>query len=99
MSEPSAITLQTPTILFIHGAWDNGSAWDKVRTTLSHHGYLNIAPSLSSAGGVPPVPRHIVDSKSIHQELTRLFHEGRKELVVVSHSYGELVLIESLKGF
>ena len=90
---------EKPTILFVHGAWDNGSAWDLVRDSLSKYGYPSVAPSLPSAGAQPPVPSHLDDAKVVRHELQHLVHEQRKEVIVVGHSYGGFVVIESIGGF
>ncbi len=99
MAEGTGSTSGKPTILFVHGAWDNGSAWDTVCDSLSKHGYPTVAPSLPSAGSRPPVPSHLEDAKSIRHELELLVHNQKKEVIVVGHSYGGFVAIESVKGF
>ena len=99
MSKPTSQTSEKPTVLFVHGAWDNGSAWDLVCTSLSRHGYSAVAPSLPSAGSRPPISSHLEDAKIIRRELQRLVHEQKKEVIAVGHSYGGLVVTESVRGF
>lgn len=99
MSGPTSLMSEKPTILFVHGAWDNGSAWDLVRNSLSKHGYPTVAPSLPSAGSRPPVPTHLEDANIIRHELQRLVHEQKKEVIAVGHSYGGFVVTESIRGF
>ena len=88
-----------PTILFVHGAWDNGSAWDPVCRLLQEYGYPTVAPSLPSAGGRPPVPSHLKDADVIREELRRLVTEEHREVITVGHSYGSFVVTESIRGF
>lgn len=99
MSKLKGSMTEKPTILFVHGAWDNGSAWDLVRDSLSKYGYPSIAPSLPSAGAQPPVPSHLEDAKVVRQELQHLVHDQNKEVIVAGHSYGGLVVTESIRGF
>ncbi len=99
MAEAAGSTSEKPTILFVHGAWDNGSAWDTVCDSLSKHGYPTVAPSLPSAGTRPPVPSHLEDAKVIRHELELLVHNQGREVIIFGHSYGGFVAIESVKGF
>ncbi|KAL8941348.1 MAG: hypothetical protein Q9216_002287 [Gyalolechia sp. 2 TL-2023] len=88
-----------PTILFVHGAWDNGSAWDPVCDLLAKHGYPTVTPSLPSSGGRPPIPSHLKDADVIRQELHRLVIDEQKDVIAVGHSYGGFVVTESVRGF
>ena len=99
MAEATGSTSEKPTTVFVHGAWDNGSAWDRVCDSLSKHGYPTVAPSLPSAGSRPTVSSHLEDAKIIRHELQRLVHDQGKEVIVVGRSYGGFVAIESVKGF
>ena len=96
LTNPSS---EKPTILFIHGAWDDGSAWDIVCNSLSKQGYSTVAPSLPSPESRPPASSHLEDANFIRQELRILVHEQNKEVIVVGHSYGGFVAIESIRGF
>ncbi|KAL8840322.1 MAG: hypothetical protein Q9170_001406 [Blastenia crenularia] len=99
MSDSRLPSSMKPTIVFVHGAWDNGSAWDSVCSLLAEHGYPTVAPSLPSAGGRPPVPSHLKDADVVRQELQRLVIDEKKEVIAVGHSYGGFVVAESIRGY
>ncbi|KAL8999188.1 MAG: hypothetical protein Q9188_005943 [Gyalolechia gomerana] len=88
-----------PTVLLVHGAWDNGSAWDLVCELLAKHGYPTVTPSLPSSGGRPPIPSHLKDADVIRQELRRLVIDEQREVIAVGHSYGGFVVTESVRGY
>jgi len=66
-----------PTIVLVHGAWDNSSGWDTVVTELQQDGYPVIAPA-------DPLRDLASDSAYISSVLDTI----TGPIILVGHSYG-----------
>ena len=69
-------------ILFVHGAWHNGAAWDKVRAILKKKGYQTEAVTLE---GNQPGNTSVTDFDAITASL-RAAVEKEDRLILVGHS-------------
>jgi pimeloyl-ACP methyl ester carboxylesterase len=76
-----------PTVVLVHGAWADGSGWDKVTRQLQSDGY---------SVRVPPNPLRSLsgDSATIASFLTTL----SGPVVLVGHSYGGAVITNAATG-
>ncbi|WP_127504734.1 alpha/beta fold hydrolase [Actinoplanes solisilvae] len=78
---------EKPTVVLVHGAWADGSSWDKVTTKLQHDGY-RVA--------VPPNPLTGVadDAASLRAYLSTI----TGPIVLVGHSYAGMVITSAAQG-
>jgi len=74
-----------PVIVLEHGAWADGSSWDRVVANLQNDGYTVY---------VPPNPLRGVaaDSAYLNDFLTQNVNLAGKPVVLVGHSYGGFVI-------
>jgi pimeloyl-ACP methyl ester carboxylesterase len=70
-----------PTIVLVHGGWDNSSGWNDVITKLQKRGYPVIAPA-------NPLRNLSSDAAYVSSVLDTI--EG--PIVLVGHSYGGAVI-------
>ncbi|GIF48227.1 pimeloyl-ACP methyl ester carboxylesterase [Asanoa ferruginea] len=70
-----------PTVVLVHGAWADGSSWDKVTTKLQHDGYRVVAPPTLLTGVAK-------DADNLRAYLNTI----TGPIVLVGHSYGGMVI-------
>jgi pimeloyl-ACP methyl ester carboxylesterase len=75
------------TIVLVHGAWADGSSWDKVVRRLQRDGYTV---------EVPPNPLRGLASDSAY--LSSFLHTITGPIVLVGHSYGGAVITNAATG-
>src|ERR1700754_892603 len=85
-NEPHSAT-EKPTVVLVHGAWADGSSWDKVTTKLQHDGYQVVVPP-NQLTGVS------TDSASLRAYLDTI----SGPIVLVGHSYGGMVITNAALG-
>jgi pimeloyl-ACP methyl ester carboxylesterase len=76
-----------PTIVLVHGAWDNSTGWNDVVEQLQQHGYPVIAPA-------NPLRALASDAEYVSSILDTI--EG--PVVLVGHSYGGTVITNAAVG-
>ena len=76
-----------PTIVLVHGGWDNSSGWNSVLTALQRQGFPVIAPA-------NPLRDLTADSAYIHSVLQTI----NGPIVLVGHSYGGAVITNAADG-
>jgi pimeloyl-ACP methyl ester carboxylesterase len=76
-----------PTIVLVHGAWADGSSWNKVVRRLQHDGYTV---------DVPPNPLRGLASDSAY--LSSFLQTITGPIVLVGHSYGGAVITNAATG-
>ena len=76
-----------PTIVLVHGGWDNSSGWNDVITKLQRRGYPVIAPAnpLRSLSGDAAYVSSVLDTI-------------QGPIVLVGHSYGGAVITNAVVG-
>ncbi|MFK3984261.1 alpha/beta fold hydrolase [Micromonospora sp. NPDC050397] len=84
---PSRPAPVKPTVVLVHGAWADGSSWDKVAAKLQHDGYRVVTPPnlLSSV---------TKDAESLRAYLDSI----TGPIVLVGHSYGGMVITNAALG-
>lgn len=76
-----------PTVVLVHGAWADGSSWDKVTAMLQHDGYRVVAPPNLLTG---------VDKDA--ENLRAYLNTITGPIVLVGHSYGGMVITNAATG-
>ncbi|OJJ05153.1 hypothetical protein ASPVEDRAFT_834030 [Aspergillus versicolor CBS 583.65] len=89
---------QTPTLLFIHGAWHTRDCWSKVIPALEKHGYRCVAPQVEFSGTETPVTSAAGSINQIQSIIIDETSNGRN-VVVINHSLGGVVGCSAVKGF
>ena len=84
-----------PTFLLVHGAWHNGSGFEKLQSELLKLSIDSRTVELSSAANADqPIGDLYQDAKIIRDAANSI--DG--DVVVLGHSYGGLPITEGLKG-
>ncbi|KAF2966766.1 hypothetical protein GQX73_g6790 [Xylaria multiplex] len=86
-----------PIIFFIPGAWHGPWVFDDVRSILSARGFGTEASSLTTVGSIDPRIGVLSDAAKIRSALIKIIDSGR-ELVLIAHSYGGLVVSNAVDG-
>jgi len=83
-SAPIQAGSSKPTIVLVHGAWADGSSWDKVAPLLMAKGYDVVAvhEPLSSLGDDVAAVKRVIDAQP-------------GDVVLVGHSYGGVIITEA----
>lgn len=89
---------QTPTLLFIHGAWHSRDCWSKVIPPLEKHGYRCLAPQVEFCGTETPVASLAGSINQIQSIITDETRNGRN-VVLINHSFGGAAGCSAVKGF
>ncbi|MGC4758874.1 alpha/beta fold hydrolase [Micromonospora trifolii] len=76
-----------PTVVLVHGAWADGSSWDKVATKLQHDGYRVVTPPNLLSG----VENDAANLRAYLDTITG-------PIVLVGHSYGGMVITNAALG-
>jgi pimeloyl-ACP methyl ester carboxylesterase len=81
------------TFVLIHGAWHGGWKWRFVRALLQRAGHQVFAPSLTGLGERRHLARPDIDLDTHIEDVRSLLEaEDLKEVVLVGHSYGGMVV-------
>jgi pimeloyl-ACP methyl ester carboxylesterase len=82
-----------PTFVLVHGAWNGGWCWAKVRPLLEQAGARVLTPTLTGLGErqhlrepVPSLETHIQDVVNVIEA------EELSDLILVGHSFGGMVI-------
>ncbi|MGC4813677.1 alpha/beta fold hydrolase [Micromonospora sp. DT228] len=86
-SHPSRPAAAKPTVVLVHGAWADGSSWDKVAAKLQHDGYRVVTPP-NLLSGVSK------DAENLRAYLDTI----TGPIVLVGHSYGGMVITNAALG-
>jgi pimeloyl-ACP methyl ester carboxylesterase len=91
---PSVGPEETPlTIVFVHGAWGGGWQFHKVQTLLDEAGYRVYRPTMTGLGErVHLASPEVGLSTHIEDIVNVLRFEDLREVVLVGHSYGGMVI-------
>ncbi|MEU8327749.1 alpha/beta hydrolase [Micromonospora sp. NPDC048839] len=78
---------EKPTVVLVHGAWADGSSWDKVAAKLQHDGYRVVTP-----------PNLLSGVKNDADNLRAYLDTITGPVVLVGHSYGGMVITNAALG-
>jgi pimeloyl-ACP methyl ester carboxylesterase len=76
-----------PTVVLVHGAWADGSSWDKVTARLQADGYPVVTP-----------PNNLRDVTDDAASLRAYLDTISGPIVLVGHSYGGMVITNAAQG-
>jgi len=76
-----------PTIVLVHGAWADGSSWQKVIPIMQNDGY----PVIAVQNPLTSLPDDVATTK-------RVIDAQKGPIVVVGHSYAGAVITEAAAG-
>ncbi|KAE8384289.1 hypothetical protein ETB97_009827 [Aspergillus alliaceus] len=88
-----------PALLLIPGSWHTPQSLKYLQSHLESQGYPTETISHPSNGSVPPTETLSDDTTYLRTTLTRLIEEEHKSVVLISHSYGGLVMSNASAGF
>jgi pimeloyl-ACP methyl ester carboxylesterase len=81
------------TFVLVHGAWHGGWCWRRVSALLRRGGHEVYAPSLSGLGERKHLADRSIDLETHIQDVAQLIEmEDLREVVLVGHSYGGMVV-------
>ncbi|KAG8162627.1 hypothetical protein KVR01_007105 [Diaporthe batatas] len=76
-----------PTFVLVPGAWHRPSCFDKLRDSLSKHGYPSVAVTTPSVGSEPPVTSMAPDVDAVEAAVRKVLDRG-DDVYLLMHSYG-----------
>ncbi|KAJ5709719.1 hypothetical protein N7493_010010 [Penicillium malachiteum] len=89
-------TAEAPVFVFIPGAWHRPECFDRIRALLTDRGYDSEAVTISVDAASPNIGLH-ADIDLTKDIIRRSVCQGRR-VVVVCHSYSELVGASAVEG-
>lgn len=77
----------------VHGAWHGGWCWKKVKVLLENEGYLVYTPTLTGLGERSHLLNEAIGLDTHIQDIVSVLEfEDLKNVVLVGHSYGGMVI-------
>lgn len=80
-----------PTVFLVHGAWHDPIHIRPVRELFESRGCLTMCFRQPSFSAQPPVATMDEDAICVRSQLSRIVEDEHREVIVVMHSYGEVV--------
>jgi pimeloyl-ACP methyl ester carboxylesterase len=81
------------TFLLVHGAWHGGWCWAGVRKILQRDAHAVFTPSLTGLGERKHLARADIDLETHISDVVNLMEmEDLREVILVGHSYGGMVI-------
>jgi pimeloyl-ACP methyl ester carboxylesterase len=81
------------TFVIVHGAWGGSWAFKKVDSLMTAHGHLVYRPSLTGQGERVHLASPEIDlSTHVNDVVNMILFENLKDIVLVGHSYGGMVI-------
>lgn len=88
---PIAKAAQKPTIVLVHGAFENSQVWGHVTAKLEADGYKVVAVDLPGRPGNPMAPDKV--SLDLYRDtVVKALDNAKGRAVVVGHSFGGIVI-------
>lgn len=82
-----------PTIVIVHGAWGGGWAFKRVEASLRQKGFDVYRPQLTGQGDRVHLARPDIGLNThIDDVVYTILYEGLRDIVLVGHSYGGMVI-------
>jgi pimeloyl-ACP methyl ester carboxylesterase len=80
------------TFVLVHGAWHGGWCWRDVAAELSAAGHIVLAPTSSGVAERASLAAHTDLALHVEELAGLLWFSDRRDVVLVGHSYGGLVI-------
>jgi pimeloyl-ACP methyl ester carboxylesterase len=81
------------TYLICHGAWSGGWSWRKICALLRHAGHEVFTPTYTGIGERAHLAHPMVDLDTHIQDVLGVIeYEGLRDLILLGHSYGGMVV-------
>jgi pimeloyl-ACP methyl ester carboxylesterase len=82
-----------PTFVLVHGAWHGGWCWKKVTNMLKTNGFEVFTPTLTGLGERAHLLNENINLDTHIQDITAVLeYEDLKDVILVGHSYGGMVI-------
>ena len=94
MSQPK----QPPTLLLTPGSWHTPASQIYLQTALQNAGYPTQTIAHPTNGADPPSKTLTDDTTNLRHTLSHLIEQEGKDVVLIAHSYGGLVISNAAKG-
>lgn len=89
-AQQKALT-QKPTIILVHGAFEDASVWKTVITDLKRDGYKAVAVNLPGRDG-DPTPKAQITQASLRDKVVAALAGESKPVILVGHSFGGITI-------
>jgi pimeloyl-ACP methyl ester carboxylesterase len=89
--------MSKPVIVLVPGAWHRPQHLHKVIDGLEKSGYEAYGVALVSVDSKPPVTSWDKDAEAVREVIVRNL-DADKDVIVIAHSYGGMVMSEAVKG-
>jgi len=89
--------MSKPVIVLVPGAWHRPQHLHKVISGLEKAGYEAHGVALVSVDSDPPVTSWDKDAEAVREVIVKNL-EADKDVIVIAHSYGGMVMSEAVKG-
>jgi pimeloyl-ACP methyl ester carboxylesterase len=82
------------TFVLVHGAWHGGWCWRRMTPLLSEGGHAVVTPTLTGLGERSHLLSPAIDlSTHVQDLLAVLEYEDLRDVILVGHSYGVMVIV------
>ncbi|KAE8346495.1 hypothetical protein BDV24DRAFT_176424 [Aspergillus arachidicola] len=88
-----------PTLILTPGSWHTPISLVHLQTALQTAGYPTQTIAHPTNGAEPPTKTLIDDTTNLRQTLSLLIDQEGKDVVLIAHSYGGLVISNAAEGF
>lgn len=85
-----------PTVVLVHGAWHRRAHFKLLIAALEAASFETITPELPTSSNAIPANKSLPDDVAVVRPLIQELVKKGKEVIVVGHSYGGVVMTDSL---
>lgn len=89
--------MSKPDVVVVPGAWHRPAHFERLVKELGKAGYNAVATTLASVDSSPPAASWDVDAQAAREVILKSLDAG-KDVIVVGHSYGGIVMSEAAKN-
>ena len=79
---------ENKTIVFVHGAFQDGSSWDEVRMELESQGFKTFAPDLPGHGRYSLEKAGEIKLDNYIETISKIIKKEKGKVILVGHSFG-----------
>ncbi|MCV7408448.1 salicylate esterase [Mycobacterium florentinum] len=84
------------TFVLVHGAWHDGSSWDRVIERLNAKGHKAFAPAIAGHG--PNADRSVTHAEATRSIVDFVLDNGLSDIVLVGHSFGGTIICKAVEA-